>query len=113
MKNPYIKLDDRFSIGADAYNWILKDNTRKTERQNGYYGTVEQLIKSLRDKYRKEALARATVGVDKEVRHIPLSHPSEGIIMAQINTYVYNKLAVIKQEIQEAELIMEEEEWEE
>lgn len=113
MKNPYIKINDRFSIGADAYNWILKDNTRKTERQNGYFATVEQLIKSLRDKYRKEALAMASVGVDQEVRHIPLSYPLESIIMAQINTYVYDKLAVIKQEMREAELIMEEEEWEE
>lgn len=113
MKNPYIKLDDRFSIGADAYNWIIKDHKRGISRQNSYFGNVEQSIRFVKDKYRKEALARASVGVGEEVPENTILQRSESIIMAQINTYVYDKLAVIKQEMREAELIMEEEEWEE
>lgn len=63
MRNKLIeyKLNDRWSISSDRWNWILLDyqNTRKPIMS--FYSNLEQLSRALLDLKAKDALARPSI----------------------------------------------------
>jgi len=63
------KLNNRWTISNDKYNWILtetfKPATGKSYNKNSYFGTLEQISSTIINTVAKDSLLRQSIIKDK------------------------------------------------
>jgi|14_taG_2_1085336.scaffolds.fasta_scaffold285005_1 hypothetical protein len=58
MRTKYTKLNDRFSIGADQFNFILRDEDRGHRCKDSFYSSAEKMLKEICIRYKQDCLLR-------------------------------------------------------
>jgi len=102
MRTKYkcIKINDRFSISADQYNFILKDKDRHTKDQNSYYNSAEIMVKEICSRYEKDFVLRGEVGVgDYMLNNALIGHSMERLIR-DITLSLRKKLEQLKKDLE-------------
>ncbi|MBC8147981.1 MAG: hypothetical protein H8E98_08375 [Bacteroidetes bacterium] len=71
------KLNNRWTISSDKYNWILAETitpeTGKPYIKNSYYGTLKQISTAIINAMAKDGLSRQCITKDKNtptIKHI-------------------------------------------
>jgi hypothetical protein len=65
----YIKIDDRFSLSADKFNIILKDNERFTNNGYSYHSNVNDVVNHITYAMEKDAvLVGQPISSNKDLR---------------------------------------------
>ena len=63
------KLNNRWTISSDKYNWILTETTipatGKPYTKNSYHGTLKQISNSIINSVAKDSLSRQSTAKDK------------------------------------------------
>ena len=91
----FIKINNRFSIGADPYNIILKDRERSTNRGYGFYSSAEKAIAGIFTKLEKEAIERGEVGLDINSDYSMAIQRSKELLTVSLTAYLEKELKTI------------------
>ena len=102
-KSAYIKLDDRFTIGVDTYNWILRDKEKGRNDGYSFFAKPKGMTKYIVDMLRKEAILRGEVDLDAYRPFIPHSSDSVKALWREVDVMLEHKLRKLKMELEEWE----------
>lgn len=111
MRTKYIEIDERFSIGADPYNFILRDEEREHGRKNSYYSSIEKMVNSFVTRLLKSSLinltnrhknssVRGELGVDDYLLTSRLLSGRISVLVADITTSLKHKLEQLKKDVE-------------
>lgn len=92
----YLKIDDRFSVGVDKYNWILHDKEKGDNRGLSYYGKLEHMTLSIVNRLRKDAIARGEVDLSEYLPFKQHSSQSVKALCKEIDVLLEGKLRKLK-----------------
>lgn len=95
----FIKINERFLIGVDTYNWILKDKDRGINNQNSYFSRPEKIAREIAWRYEKDAIARGEFDYSKYLCNNTLLHAQISKLLEEIGLIVKEKLEKLKTEL--------------
>ena len=99
-KSAYIRLDDRFTIGVDTYNWILRDKEKGTNNGLSFFSNPNSMTKSIVDRLRKDAVLRCEVDLDAYRPFKVYSSDSVKALWREIDVMLERKLRKLKMELE-------------
>jgi len=99
MKMTFIKINERFLIGVDTYNWILKDKDRGINNQNSYFSKPEKIAREIAWRYEKDAIARGELDYKKYLNNNTLLHAQISELLEDVGWLVKEKLEKLKSDL--------------
>jgi len=98
--NKYIKLDDRFSIGVDSFNVILKDKNKHTNKGYTYHASLSQVVSEIFTKLEKDSIEVGESDLDKYLAHSSDLCSSIDALSKDISLLIEKKLKKLKKDLQ-------------
>jgi hypothetical protein len=95
----FIKLDDRFSVGSDPYNIILKDKKKKFNRGYSFFPNLDMLIESLETRFENDAVLIGQLRVDDYSDHSTHTVNSIQLLKKEITLTIQKKLEKLKKDL--------------
>ena len=102
-KSAYIRLNDRFTIGVDTYNWILKDKTKGTNDVLSFFSNPNSMTKSIVDRLRKDAVLRGEVDLSPYLPFKVHSSDSVKALWQEMDVILEQKLKELKMELEKCQ----------
>jgi len=96
----FIKLDDRFSVGSDPYNIILKDKEKRFNRGYSYYPNLDLLVSSLVTRLENDAIEVGQSRGDGFLDHSNYIVNSIDRLKQEITVLIEQKLIKLKKDLQ-------------
>ena len=103
MKKTFLKINKRFSIGVDTYNWILQDRERGVNRQDSYFARPEKIAREIAWRFEKDAIAKGELDTDKYLCSNTPIHALTSNLLEDIGQIVRAKLETLKKELETKE----------
>jgi hypothetical protein len=100
LNNNYIKLDDRFSIGTDPHNIILKDKKQTTNKGYSYHKNVHQVISKIFTQLENDAIVVGELDPNKYFDHSIDLCSSIGLLTHDISLLIEKKLKQLKKDLE-------------
>lgn len=102
-KSVYLKIDDRFTIGVDTYNWILQDKEKGTNNGLSFFSNPNSMTKSIVDRLRKDAVLRGEVDLSPYLPFKVHSSDSVKALWQEMDVILEQKLKELKMELEKCQ----------